>query len=250
MNEKTIIVSLTTHSIRLNTVARTAIFSILKNTYKDIHIVLTLYKDDVKLIPEDLKLFIDNGVVELIIADTDLGPHLKYFYTMKKYRNNPIITIDDDFIYPEDTIENLVNFYNKFPDSIISRRAFVIQKPLNYRKMLNAGLSKIFKPSYLNFSTGCGGILYPPNILKISDDNIKDILEMKYDDDFYLKALETRLRIKITSSLYNPNCDGVFKLVWDENIQSIALWNTNITKSELHLKEYEKEFSWCVENEN
>ena len=250
MNDKTIIISLTTHLIRLKTVTKTAIFSILKNTYKDIHIVLTLYKDDVKLIPEDLKLLIDNNIIELIITDTDLGPHLKYFYAMKKYRKNPIITIDDDFIYPEDTIENLVSFYNKFSNSIISRRAFVIQKPLNYRRMLNAGLSKIFKPSYLNFATGCGGILYPPDILKISDDYITDILKMKYDDDFYLKALETNMKIKVTSSLYNPNCDGVFKLVWDNNIQSIALWNTNITKSEEHLQSYAKEFNWCLEHEN
>ena len=48
MTKDTVIVSLTTHSIRVAQVAKTAIFSILQNTYKDIHIVLTLYKDDLK----------------------------------------------------------------------------------------------------------------------------------------------------------------------------------------------------------
>lgn len=247
MNDK-VIISLTTHSIRLNTVARTAIFSLLKGTYKNFQIVLTLYKDDVKLIPNDLQLMIDNGIVELIVAEQDLGPHLKYFYCMKKYRDFPIITVDDDFIYPDDTIENLVSYYNKFKNSIIARRTFVINKELNYRKMLNAGISRIHEPSFLNFATGCGGILYPPNILKITDDYISDILDMKYDDDFYLKALETRLGLKVVSSLYNKNCDGVFKLVWDEGIQTIALWNKNIVKSQDNLQKYKKEFEECLKN--
>ena len=57
---------------------------------------MTLYKDDIKNIPEDLKFLIDEQFVELIVADKDLSPHLKYFYAMKKYKENPIITVDDD----------------------------------------------------------------------------------------------------------------------------------------------------------
>ena len=121
MDKNTIIVSLTTHSIRLQQVAKTAIFSIIKNTYKNIHICLTLYKDDVKNIPEDLKFLIDEQFVELIVVDKDLGPHLKYFYVMKKYKENPIITVDDDIIYPPEMIEDMVNAYNTHK-CIIGRR--------------------------------------------------------------------------------------------------------------------------------
>ena len=112
MDKNTIIVSLTTHSIRLQQVAKTAIFSIIKNTYKNIHICLTLYKDDIKNIPEDLKFLIDEQFVELIVADKDLGPHLKYFYAMKKYKENPIITVDDDIHEVYDmTLEDFDNLF-------------------------------------------------------------------------------------------------------------------------------------------
>lgn len=73
---------------------------------------MTLYKDDIKNIPEDLKFLIDEQFVELIVADKDLGPHLKYFYAMKKYKENPIITVDDDIHEVYDmTLEDFDNLF-------------------------------------------------------------------------------------------------------------------------------------------
>ena len=47
--------------------------------------------------------------IDVQIGEQDLRPHLKYFYTMKKYRDFAIITLDDDFGYAEDTFETLFN---------------------------------------------------------------------------------------------------------------------------------------------
>lgn len=245
MNKDTVIVSLTTHSIRVAQVAKTAIFSILQNTYKDVHIVLTLYKDDIKLIPNDLQLLIDNGLVELIIAEQDLGPHLKYFYAMQKYRENPVITIDDDVIYPETMIEKLVVNYKKHPECIIARRSFMItgrNGNLDSYHIWLRYFSGIKEPTHSIFATGIGGILYPPNCLDLSDDNVEEILTIKYDDDFYLKALEVRKNLKIVNvcqgwgELYKKNLD-------DPHTQSIALWNKNSKgRSDACVQKYKKEF--------
>ena len=244
MTKDTVIVSLTTHSIRVAQVAKTAIFSILQNTYKDVHIVLTLYKDDIKLINDDLQLMIDAGLVELIVADKDLGPHLKYFYTMQKYRENPVITIDDDVIYPENMIEEMVNASKKY-NCIIGRRCYEIKSNMNYHKWLWTGISQIKEPTHKNFATGIGGILYPPNCLDLSDNNVEEILKIKYDDDFYLKALEVRKDLKIMSIIYNG--DLLFKKnLKDPYTQSIGLWNSNVHKANDGIKMFESEFRRCL----
>ena len=249
MTNDTVIVSLTTHSIRVSQVAKTAIFSILQNTYKDVHIVLTLYKDDVKLIPQDLQLMIDTGAVELIVSDKDFGPHLKYFYTMQKYRENPVITIDDDIIYPETMIEKLVAGYKKYKDCIIARRSFLItgrNGVLDSYHIWLRNFTGLKEPTHKIFATGIGGILYPPNCLNLSSDNIEEILTVKYDDDFYLKALEVRKDLKIVNIC--SSCNELYiKNLDDAYTQSISLWNNkNIKESDKNIAKYYTEFSECV----
>ena len=52
-------------------------------------------------------------------------------------------------------------------------------------------------PSKLLFATGVGGVLYPPNALKISKQNINEIKTCLWDDDIYLKVLEIRYGINV-----------------------------------------------------
>lgn len=245
MTKDTVIVSLTTHSVRVKKVARTTIFSLLNSTYKDIKIVLTLYKDDLKLIPNDLQLMIDLGIVELIVAEQDLGPHLKYFYTMQKYRENPVVTVDDDVIYPADMIKKLAAAYKKYPDSVIARRSYRISQRhgrLDTFRTWLSHFSGVTEPSHFNFPTGLGGILYPPNCLRLSDANVSEILEAKYDDDFYLKALEARQNIKVANICASHS--ELFAATLDDPItQGIALWNKNKNGgSELSLRKFEQDY--------
>ena len=79
-----IIISLTSYGTRLKLVPK-IIFSILIGTIKPAKICLTLFKDDVKFIPAELQLLIDNNIVELLVADENIKSHLKYFYCLQKY---------------------------------------------------------------------------------------------------------------------------------------------------------------------
>jgi hypothetical protein len=244
MNDIKVIISLTSHDLRLkNDTTTKVIFQILRGTFKDLKVCLTLFKDDVKLIHPNLQQLIDIGLVELIVADKDLGPHLKYFYAMQKYRNLPVITIDDDIIYPTEMIENMVNAYNTHK-CIIARRCYAITEGLDYYTWLNNGCSYSEEPTHKLFATGIGGILYPPDCLKISDANIDEILRIKYDDDFYLKALEVRHDIKIATykmnRLYVKNLDDAYT-------QSCARWNENMNRANAGIALFINEFKKCLE---
>lgn len=229
-----LIVSLTSHGKRLGLCSKT-IFSILKQTVKA-HIVLTLYKDDAKNIPSDLKLLIDNGIIELIIADEDLGPHLKYFYTMLKYKNSTIITVDDDILYENDMIKKLLEFNKKFPNKIIANRCHYING-LNYNTWKKE--IKEHTSNHNNFGTGVGGILYPSNVFELNEDNINEIKQIKYADDIYLKILEIRNNIEVVNR-YNLD----FKTLRNKEFEETALYHKNLSnRNNEYIKKFENDFS-------
>lgn len=212
MNTK-VIVSLTSHTKeRMKNLPYFLFHSIIKHNLNYVKIVLTLAQDDIQNIPPDLQAMIDNGLVELIIAEQDLKCNLKYFYCMKKYRDLPIITIDDDSVYPKQMIPDLLALYEKYPDVIIARSARLIEKGKSYRYWhetamgvtdvtFNHGLTNQVRTD-LN-PEGYGGILYPPNILKVSDDMIPEIMDFPRADDIYLTVIEQRKGIKVLAPIYN-----------------------------------------------
>lgn len=188
------IISLTSHGNRLLHVGKTLFRNHLL-TSNDYKVVLTLYKSDVALMPADLRLLIDTGKIELIIAEEDLGPHLKYFYAMQKYRNYPIITIDDDRIYPD--LNLLIEAHKNFPDKIIGNCCIEMTFKNNHVNSLDNWRRKRCEASLKLMAEGFAGVLYPANILQLSDDLIPEILQAKYDDDTFLKMHEIRLGISV-----------------------------------------------------
>lgn len=208
-----VIVSLTSHTKeRLANVPYFLFHSILKYQYDYVKVVLTLYKDDVQNIPPKLKEMIDLGLVELIVAEKNLRCHLKYFYTMKKYRNLPIITIDDDSIYPKEMIPDFLKNAEKYPNTIIARSARLIEKGKSYKYWTGiiCGITTAtFNNNYVNQirtdinPEGFGGIYYPANILDVNDSMIPEILEFPRADDIYLTVIEQRKKIKCVCPVYN-----------------------------------------------
>lgn len=119
---------------------------------------------------------------------------------MKKYRDYAIITIDDDIIYSNDLIETLYNSYIKNPNCIHSRNVDKIMiknnKVLPYEKWIKQYTFEL-RPSFYLFSNTVGGTLFPPNILNISNENIKQISRCIKTVDIYLKYLSKKKNIRI-----------------------------------------------------
>ena len=55
----------------------------------------------------------------------------------------------------------------------------------------------LLEPSYDLFATGVGGVLYPPDILKISNNDLNDINKSILNDDVFLKYKENKLDVKV-----------------------------------------------------
>ena len=134
--EKNVIVSFTSYSNRLRTKAVNEMLnSLMKQSVHPFKIVMTLYKDDVKYINKYIQSLIDKNIIELIVVNIDIKSHKKYFYTMQKYRNYPIITVDDDIIYERTTIESLLKSYLLYPNYISARRVHKMLFDKNHKLM-------------------------------------------------------------------------------------------------------------------
>lgn len=186
------IVSFTTYSKRLATV-NDMIASLLKQTYKPFKIVCNITQEDFKKFPEKYKKNITFNIIPF-----DLRPHNKYYWTMIKYKKNPIITVDDDCVYNKDTIKMLMDSYLKNENSIFSLRA--------HRKTFSNGIlnpyekwEKSVNDNNENnlFVTGVGGVLYPPNILNVNETWLDIVKKYITVDDIVLHYFELKQNIKI-----------------------------------------------------
>lgn len=215
MSKNSVIVSLTSHTKeRLKNVPFFLYHSIFKYRYDFVKVVLTLYREDVPNMPDTLKDMVDAGLVELIVAEQDLKCHLKYFYAMKKYRDLPVITIDDDSIYPKQMIPDLLKVANDYPGVIIARSAKLIEIGKSYKDWTDV-VGGVESARFNDRLTGCirtdlnpegyGGVLYPPNILEVSDSMLPEILNFPRADDIYLTLLEQRKHIRVVVPYYAYN---------------------------------------------
>lgn len=197
------IVSFTTFTKRFKYVP-TMLQSLLAQSYKNFKIVMTLYKDDVPNLTPELKEFIDNGTVELLVADENLKSNLKYYYCMQKYKDTAIITVDDDRVYNQHMIEVLVKTYEQL------HMPMVVANNCNYmqfdRQQHITKFSDWNTPwtrprhqdiSFLLFAEGFEGKLYPPSAFKDLDKCKEIIYTALAADDHATKVLELMNRLPI-----------------------------------------------------
>ena len=210
---------------------------ILNQTIYPFKIVLTLFEEDVKYINNYIQSLINKTIIELIVVDRNIKPHKKYFYVMQKYRNHPIITVDDDIIYENTTIESLLKSYLLYPNCISARRVHKMlfdkkNKLMPYQKW-EKEYNKELKPSFYLFATGGAGALYPPNILNISYDLLPEIYKCLNADDVYLKYLEIKNKIK---TIYVQNNKPMGYPNYDPVVQEKALYNLNKFDNDKYIK--------------
>lgn len=205
-NNEPYIISFTTFPLRYQYAAMMVFGLLKKQTYTNTHIVMTLYKDDFMQLDGDLKTLVDKGLLEVLIAEDNLRPHLKYFYAMQKYNNKPIITVDDDRIYSSNTIEGLVNKYKQLPfKSVVSIVAPKLKLDLSHKCLVPydqwcCGSQRLVpnETSYLAMAEGFGSVLYPPNAFNMTTISVDELKTCLMHDDLYLKVLELRHAIPVT----------------------------------------------------
>ena len=120
--EERIIVTLTTWSKRIRNIP-TVLDTIYAQTVVPDIVVLNLAFDEV--VPEDVQHYLDLHMIEVNRVE-DTKVYKKLIPTLKKYPNDCVIAIDDDWLYPQGMIAEFVEMHRRFPNNPISGNKEVV----------------------------------------------------------------------------------------------------------------------------
>ncbi len=228
-----LIASLTTFPDRINSVAIT-IKTIMNQTVKadeiNLYLAIEQFPNKENDLPAELLKLKDFGLKIKFCNDTK--SYKKIIPALKEYKNDIIITFDDDIYYEKDTIETLYNSYLKNPKVIQANRIWHIE--LKENRVIPKDKSFLYwneenykTPSFFNTIIGCGGVLYPPNSLdeRVLDEDIFTKI-IPTQDDIWLWGMAVLKGTKIQLNKgYSAN------LITVENTQNSGLCKLNNKKS-------------------
>ena len=200
-NGEKAIISLTSWKARINTVGKT-LYSLLKMC-PGFHIVLVLSEEEFpkkeEELPEELMLFVDNDLIEILWVYKNYKSFKKVLFTMDKYRDVPVISADDDCIYIINYAQELYDIWLNNKDSFIT---YKITKQ-KYDCIETWGFATLHPP----FAYGEYGLFYI------------DCLEIKNNkhsqDDNYYTVLRKKVNNMNIINLNKKMRDVVF--IHDEN---------------------------------
>ena len=201
---KRVIVSITSIPSRMQSLPYT-IKSIYNQTVEPDFIVLYLAQSDFNgddALPQSIKELVGDRLIIKYVED--LRSHKKYYYTLCNYPNDIMITIDDDIIYSENLIFNLLKKYEEHPDSVVCSRSNIIKRFGDNLMSYNTwrGIEECEKREKINnrdifFTTG-GGTLFPNWLLtKESIKKEKFMTLTATADDVWLNYMVRLSNIKI-----------------------------------------------------
>lgn len=199
-----IVVSLTSYPARITTVHMT-IMTLLNQKVKPDKVILWLAREQ---FPKGMgslpkKLIALQNVGLTIEWTNDIRSYKKLIPTLKLCPDAIVVTCDDDTFYPPNWLELLMISYAKHPECVHCHRGHTIRfdsngKVLPFLKWEFESVNT--EPSFLNFQTGIGGVLYPPHCLAAEVFNEQAFMELaKTCDDhwFWAMAVLKGTKIKI-----------------------------------------------------
>lgn len=202
---KKIVISITSYPKRIYEIHR-VIRSLWEQNLKVDEIILYLSMDEFPHKQEDLPRELNNmnGIKGFRIewVEGNLKSHKKYYYALQKYRDDIVITVDDDIEYAESLVSDLWKSYKMFPNAISARRTRMIQKEGTNLRPYYAWdnyYGECVEEQRMDLcAIGVGGVLYPPRCA--SDkwfDQEKMLAMSEYQDDLWLKFNELKDGIPI-----------------------------------------------------
>ena len=211
--EPRIIVSMTSYPARIGTV-HLAIRSLLAQTTLPDKIILWLCKADfpngMADLPASLKEVLWHDV-NIRWVDEDLKPHKKYYWALQEFGNDHVITVDDDLLYRNTMIADLMATHRRYPHAVVASRTHLIMfddkgectpyeqwiyEAPHYHPALVSVASKRL------FATNGAGTLYPAEVnmpAKTFDKaSIRSLCLTA--DDLWLKVMQLKAGIPVVAS--------------------------------------------------
>jgi hypothetical protein len=204
------VVSLTTYEPRWHSVHYT-IESIGSGRLRPSRLVLWVAPSVLELgMPEALQRQVERGLE--IRSCEDLGPHKKYFPIVLEGAGGatarPLVTADDDVLYPLDWLQTLAQASSQRPDHIHAHRVHVMafEKNGRLRPYDQWPACRTTAPNPLHFTTGVAGVLYPPAMqeaLRRAGDGFRACCPRA--DDIWLNAVAWRAGIQVCQTrVFSP----------------------------------------------
>ena len=197
---KELLVSLTSYYKRFNTLPL-VLDSLQRQTIKPDKIELWIENKDIKFLPKKILKFKN---INLRVCENDLFSYKKIIPALLENQDRYIVTFDDDIIYPNNSLEHLVNKAKEHSEDIIANRIYKIKIVNNIPDNYNNWNLNNTENNDLNFFTGVGGVLYPPNCF------YKDVTNKEYfkklcphNDDIWLNWMTKLNKRKIVNSQSN-----------------------------------------------
>lgn len=161
------VVSLTSFGKRARTVAFT-IESIAQGDLLPSRLLLWLDEPALLAAPSAMLARLQSRGVE-VLGTENWGPHKKYFpfVTSQAAFDTPLVTADDDVLYPASWLSSLMARYRAHSDDVHCYRARVAGikegRLTPYASWKECGTTE---PSHRHFSIGMAGVLFPPSVLQ------------------------------------------------------------------------------------
>ena len=223
----TVVVSLATMQTRQKSLKRT-LRSLILQKHSSFKIIIWVSNDDYAAISEALRGYLKYGII-LRKAIPDFGSYNKFHHIAVEQQEIPIVTADDDIIYPRHWLKNLELTAFKYPGQIVGLRGICVAKNesnqiLKYVDWDRAATSTSNELLVLN--TGAG-TFYPPKVF--DDELIQDHEFLRISptaDDLWMFALaiQSQTKRRIADESIREIVPATLK-------QKVSLWKMNIGES-------------------
>jgi hypothetical protein len=188
------VVSLTTYGSRTSTVYLT-IESIGRGRVLPSRVILWLDEKAVfDNLPKSIRRLQKRGLEVRLCHN--YGPHKKYypFIASELTFERPLVTADDDILYPESWLEELQRAYVMHPGAVSCFRSRVVSlDDSGFGRYADWEFCSSQVPSIRHFATGTSGVLYPPEFVsKLKSAGEGFLSCCPRADDVWLHANEVR----------------------------------------------------------
>ncbi len=234
MGKPQVIVSLTSFPARMSHVSAT-VEPLLDQTVSPNRIILWLAKSEFAsssdCVPDELMDLEKDTIFEIRWVEESLRPHNKYYWAMREFPDDIIITVDDDTLYPLDMVERLLQTYYLAKRCVIANRTHLVSLDghgdiADYRDWEFEQMRYVGVPRHDLLATGVGGVLYPPRLLPDDAFDRDELVRLcDTDDDAWLMAWEVLEDIPVVNS-GSP---------WVHQVpgsQEVGLYKTNLLDGE------------------
>lgn len=219
------VVSITSYGDRSKSV-HIAIESIARGVAKPGRAILWLDDELIMMsLPAPLRRLRRRGL-EIRLAES-LGPHTKYFpyVSSESSFEAPLVTADDDVIYPSSWLAELEAAYASRPSVINCHRARVIGVDGGqFAPFRSWRFCESSAPSLGYFFEGVSGVIYPPQFLEVLKVSGRAFLELcPKHDDLWLNVIALRNSWTVAQIRPTPA-----RFEYIPNTQDAGLWRQNI----------------------